>query len=74
MGAMGRKAFVSIDDRLDRLPADVAERLRTAFYKILDEVNAMIEARESDAAIAAHIDNWVACFTGDQRCNHLTKL
>ncbi|RWE07662.1 MAG: hypothetical protein EOS23_26430 [Mesorhizobium sp.] len=52
------KAFASIDDRLDRLPADVAERLRTAFHKILDEVDAMIERGESDAAIAAHIDNF----------------
>lgn len=58
------KAFSSIDERLNRLPADVGTRLRKAFYEILDEVDAMIERGESDAAVAAHIDHWGSVFHG----------
>lgn len=50
--------FASIDERLDRLPADVANRLRAAFNELFDEIEAMIERGESDAAIIAYSENW----------------
>ncbi|RWB09013.1 MAG: hypothetical protein EOQ39_03695 [Mesorhizobium sp.] len=52
----------SIDERLDSLPVDVANRLRAAFNKVIDEVEAMHERGESLEAVAAHIDNWGRVF------------
>lgn len=57
--------LTSIDERLAGLPVDVANRLRTAFNKIIDEVLVMQERGESLEAIAAHIDNWGRVFHGD---------
>ncbi|TSE04261.1 hypothetical protein C1D09_024455 [Mesorhizobium intechi] len=54
----GGEAFFSIDERLDSLPPDVAQRLRVAVHALLDGVEAMIERGESYEAIAAYCEDW----------------
>lgn len=65
MDNLPEERVMTVDERLNLLPADVAERLRKAFNKIIDEVEAMYKRGESDAAIAAHIDNWGRVFHGE---------
>ena len=58
-----RAALVSIDEQLERLPPERAERLRTIIHMLLDEALAMMKRGESYAAIQAYSEEYAARVT-----------